>query len=438
MCKSALLIVLAFALGFSAHWYFFSRGLERPVVGVTNTDSDSSLTKSLNNDEQATDFTQFWNTWAALETYFAPPQSSSTVPDSNEKVAAAIAGLVSSYNDPYTEFLPTEQAEQLKETVRGDFQGIGAVLNEIPGQGILVTNVITGSPAEIAGVRQGDVITAVNGNSVIEQAFADVVASIRGEAGTEVVLQVVREEGTIDINVTRGVVNIPTVASTVVSRLEEVGTRIKDGVSSAVSGISGLFEEEPVIEEQNYRLVRLTSFSGSSVEQLHQEIEAFAASDQRAFILDLRNNPGGDLAVATEIASHFLPEGEVVASVRNYQGEESFFRSSGDHTLGGKDGCVAIVVNGGSASAAEILAAALDEHDVARTVGERTFGKGSVQQLVEVGSLGTLKVTVAHWYTPLGVSISEQGFTPEFPVREDAEPTTGDPYLDTALDVCSE
>lgn len=425
-------------MGFAAHWFFFSRSFERPVVGVVNTSERNSLSKSTDESDAATDFAQFWNTWAALDVYFAPPTATTSPPSADEKVSAAIAGLVQSYHDPYTQFLPTKQADQLKETVRGDFEGIGAVLGELPEQGVLISEVLTDSPAEAAGVRRGDIITAVDGRSVIGIDMNTVVASIRGPSGTEVALKISRGEDSREIKVTRGTVEIPTVASVIVSRLERVRTSIRDGAAALAAGIKDLFGDGPQLEQRNYRLVRLVSFSGSSIEQLHKEVEAFAKSDEQALILDLRDNPGGDLAVATDIASHFLPEGEVVASVRDYKGNEEFYRSRGYHTLDGKQGCIAVVVNGSSASASEILAAALAEHHVAKSVGDRTFGKGSVQQLVDVGSLGTLKVTVAHWYTPNGVSISNQGFTPEFPIREDAEATTGDPYIDTALAVCSE
>lgn len=430
-----------FALGFGVHWYFFDRAIERPIVGVINNSPKGSLMRSVSTSTEETDFAQFWNTWAALDTYFAPASSTSAMPDSDAKVASAIAGLVASYQDPYTQFLPKVQADQLKESVRGDFQGIGAVLNEIPGEGILVADILSSSPADQSGMVPGDLIVAINGSSVVGIPFDKVVSSIRGEAGTEVSLSVLRESGTVEVKVTRAVVAIPTVAAKVVSRLEKVAASVKNGGAAILAGVTDIFtneETEPVMEERSYRLVRLVSFSGSSVEQLKAEVEAFAKSDERAFILDLRDNPGGDLAVATEIASHFLEEGVIVSSVRDYKGNEEVYVSKGYDTLSKKDGCVAVVVNGNSASASEILAAALHEHGAAKSVGDKTFGKGSVQQLVEVGSLGTLKVTMAHWYTPNGHSISHQGFTPEYTPKEDAEATTGDIYLDTALSVCAE
>lgn len=430
-----LIAICCFGAGAGAHWYLFTHGLERPVTGVTNTSEAGSLTKSLSLEEDSTDFAQFWNTWATLETYFAPAGTSS-VPTSDDKVAAAIAGLVRSYNDPYTEFLPKVQADQLKETVRGDFEGIGAVLTEIPGQGIFVGQVIPDSPAEKAGLVPGDLITSVDGSNIVGQGVDAVVDNIRGPAGSEVKLTLNRENGAVEVPVTRGVVVIPTVASKVVSRLEEVADAIGGAVSAAISSITG-GAPEPEVEERSYRLVRLTSFSGTSVEQLLREINAYAAGDERAFILDLRDNPGGDLAVATEIASHFLPEGAMVSTVRDHKGHEEYYKSKGYGTLDNKDGCVAVVVNGNSASASEILAAALGEPGVAKIVGDKTFGKGSVQQLVEVGDLGTLKITIAHWYTPNGISISKHGVTPEFPLDPESETTTGDPYIDTALEVCS-
>ncbi len=430
----------AFGIGWGANTLFLKERAVVSIEGIVHPNSRATTLILANDPGKTVDFGQFWNTWAALEDRFAPA-STSSLPSQEARVEAAIRGLAQSYGDPYTVFLPKKAAEALKENVRGDFEGIGAILSGEAG--ITVQEVLPGSPAETSGVRRNDRIIAIDGVPVLGLSLEAAIQRIRGPAGSSVALTILRETNEQELTIMRGKILIPTVAAASVSRMERVASAVAGAVQGALKDAAKQMAgaAEAVHEEERaYHLVKLVSFSGSSIEQFAREMKNFAESGERALIIDVRDNPGGDLAVAAELASHFLPKDAVVATVRGRTpGEEEVYRSRGYETLGTKrEACVAVVVNGNSASASEIFAAALAEHGAGKTVGVKTFGKGSVQQLVEVGDLGTLKITIAHWYTPHGISISHEGFTPEIaPTTTLSTLPTGDPFLDTAIDVCA-
>lgn len=390
------------------------------------------------------DFSHFWNAWTTLDEYFAPADGAN-VPEDIEKIQSAIAGLAASYHDPYTIFLPKDQADQLKETVRGDFEGIGAVLSDFGGQGIFVADIFDDSPAYYSGLLEGDVIIAVLGVPLVGKSVQEAVSLIRGKVGTDVVLTITRNGAPVrDIKIVRGKVIIPTVSVTTkikdtvqdkLQKIQDETGNLGGNVASAVTSLIPSWSKED--DTTLYRVVKLTTFAESSAKQIAREIQKFARSEEKALIIDVRDNPGGDLEVAVDIASHFLPKGAVVATVRGaHDGEEFTYTSVGYDTLvGKKDPCIAVVVNGNSASASEILAGALHDHNVASLVGEKTFGKGSVQQLIDLGNIGSLKLTVAHWYTPKGTSISKGGIVPAITPKS-SEDTVDDPYLSAALASC--
>jgi carboxyl-terminal processing protease len=261
------------------------------------------------------------------------------------------------------------------------------------------------TPAIRAGIVAGDVITAIDGKSTEGMRVDEAVRLIRGEKGTTVSLQVFRvgetELKTIDI--VRDTITVPTVAT------ERKG---------------------------NAFVVKLHSFNAISEAKMQEAVRTFVASDAKSLVLDLRGNPGGLLQSAVSIASFFLPTGKVV--VREDFGEaarEEVYRSQGRVIGSLTDRTLVVLVDGGSASASEILAGALQDHGVATVMGAKTFGKGSVQELVELPSGASVKVTVARWLTPEGTSISEGGLTPDIIVgRTPQQYLDGvDPQLDAAL-----
>jgi carboxyl-terminal processing protease len=351
------------------------------------------------------DFSPFWKAWNILEDKYVPASSTEVVTN-DEKVWGAIQGLAESLGDPYTVFFPPVESELFESDIRGNFEGVGMEIVAKDGA-VTVIAPIKGGPAERAGVRAGDKVIRIDGNSTAGLSTEDAVQVIRGVKGTKVVLTIFRT-GTkepFDISIIRDVINIPTIKS------QSLGNNI-------------------------YK-IDLYSFSAPSPNQFRQALREFILSGDDKLILDMRGNPGGYLEAAIDIASWFLPPGKIVVR-EDFGGtkDETVYRSKGyDVFPKGLD--FVILVDGGSASAAEILAGALSEHGVATLVGEKTFGKGSVQELVDITSKTSLKVTIARWLTPNGSSISDVGITPEYVVkRTQADYDAGkDLQLDKAIEI---
>lgn len=392
----ALAILLATATFFSGLHFGSDTKLEAnlgSLFGNKTTIADDSI-----------DLTEFWNVWNLLDKKFV--SSTTTAPVSKEdRVRGAIDGLVRSYGDPYTIYLPPEDAAMFEQDIAGNFSGVGM---EVGMRENLVTIIapLPGSPAEKAGLLSGDGIVRIDGTSTDGMSIDAAVRLIRGEKGTDVKLTIFRkgEEEFRDIFVTRDTINIPT------SKTEVRGDTF---------------------------IIALYSFNALSESEMQYALREFVNSGKKKLILDLRGNPGGYLQSAVAIASYFLPVGKVVVR-ESFGGDipEEVYRSSGRELGKYAPERVVVLVDGGSASASEILAGALQEHGVATLIGAQTFGKGSVQELVNLDDGSSLKVTVARWLTPNGVSISAGGLTPDVVVERTPEDRTAekDPQLDAALE----
>ncbi len=352
----------------------------------------------------AVDMTEFWYVWNLLEEKFV--SSTTTEPVSNEeRIQAAISGLVRSYGDPYTTYMPPVDAAAFNEDISGNFSGVGM---EVGMREDVVTVIapLPQSPAEKAGIMAGDSIVRVNDQSTEGISVDEAVQLIRGEQGTEVKLTIYREGESEfrDITIVRDTITIPTI------KTEKRG---------------------------DVFIVSLYSFNAIAESEMQRALREFVQSDAEKLVLDLRGNPGGYLQSAVNIASYFLPMGKTV--VRESFGDgtkEDVYLSSGRELGRAAPKQVVVLVDGGSASASEILAGALKEHGVATLIGTQTFGKGSVQELIELEHGSALKVTVARWLTPNGTSISEGGLTPDMVVERTMEDRAEnrDPQLDAALE----
>lgn len=326
------------------------------------------------------DLGEFWRVWNLLEEKFVTTSSTST-PDHTDRLRGAIAGMVESYGDPYTVYMPPEDASYFAEDISGNFSGVGMEVGLRDGL-ITVIAPLPESPALGAGIQTGDVITRIDDTSTDRMNVDEAVRLIRGEAGTEVKLMVYREGETelLEKKIVRQVINIPT-----------LDTQEKD----------------------NTFIIKLYSFNGISESKMREAIIAFEKSGKTNLILDLRGNPGGFLESAVTIAGYLLPAGKVVVRENFGEGkEEQVYRTQGQRIFNLNPDNFVVLIDGGSASASEILAGALAEHDVATTIGDTTFGKGSVQELVNLPDNSALKVTIARWLTPEGVSFSEGGLEP--------------------------
>lgn len=330
------------------------------------------------------DMQPFWKAFDVLNERFVATTASSSTPSEKEKVFSAIEGLASSYGDPYTTFFPPKEAQQFEDEVRGDFGGIGAEIG-------LRENILTviaplkGTPAEHAGLKSGDVILKIDSKFTAGVSVEEAVSLIRGPRGTKVVLTIKQNGDSKEVAILRDTINIPT-----------IDTKLRD---------DGVF------------VISLYNFSANSTILFRGALREFVSSGSDKLILDLRNNPGGYLNAAIDMASWFLPAGKViVVEDGGIKAHQKVNRSQGYNIFTEKLKMV-VIINGGSASASEILAGALHEHKIAKLVGEKSFGKGSVQELVEITPETSLKVTIARWLTPNGYSISENGLMPDIKVE---------------------
>jgi len=406
------------------------------VASVVNKEGDALSALANATSADPVDFTPYWRVWNTLERKFIPYGTST-----DETVAAvdrlysSIEGLVKGYDDPYTVFMRPQVSADFKMATKGSLEGIGAVIGERDGQ-ILVVQPLPGSPAEKAGLVTEDVIQKVDGVSTVGTTVEDAVGRIRGEGGTEVVLMVQGKEGEPrEVRITRGTIEIPSTAHAVVEReVPKVAVRDQETGSSETGDTTDSVAEPVETEKKEFYMLRLFSFSQSSIVAFERELRDFAQSDADSLIIDLRGNPGGYLEAAVDMAGWFLPDGTVV--VREFRGPEKtevVHRARGKELFAGDLPKIAVVVDKASASASEILAGALKEHGVAKVIGTNTFGKGSVQELVDITPELALKVTVARWYTPNGVSIAPGGLAPDILVDVE-NATSADPYIEAAVD----
>ncbi len=335
------------------------------------------------------DFAPFWKAWNILNEKFVPATTTDAVTD-QEKVWGAIEGLANSLDDPYTQFLPPVENELFQSDVRGNFEGVGMEIGQRDGI-LTVISPIKGTPAYNAGILSGDKIIEIEDTPTYNLSTDESVSLIRGKKGTAVELTIIREgeEEPLKVSVVRDVINIPTINTEILPNKVFV--------------------------------IELYSFSANSPTLFRKALREFIESRTDKLIIDLRGNPGGYLEASIDMASWFLPPGKVVVREDfGDQQEETIYRSRGYNVFNDKLKLV-ILINGGSASASEILAGALQEHNIAKVVGERSFGKGSVQELINITSETSLKVTIARWVTPLGISISEDGVKPDIEVQNTKE-----------------
>ncbi len=379
-------IILSISVFFATGLVFF---LGMYVDSRIRLNSEKSITISNKNSIQSgmIDFAPFWKTWSILDEKYIFSASTTD----QQKVYGAIKGLAESTGDPYTTFFPPSDAKIFEGDIAGKFSGVGMEIG-IRDNILTVISPLKGTPAEKAGIRAGDKIYKIDSTFTSKLSADEAVKLIRGVEGTKVALTIIRADikEPLIISVTRGTIEVPNIET----------EKRADGIF----------------------IIRLFSFSENSPTLFRNALRDFVAwSNEKQgndkLILDLRGNPGGYLEAAVSMASWFLPVGDVIVR-EDYgiRGAGPIHRSLG-YDIFNKNLKFVILVDGGSASASEILAGALSEQGVAKLVGDKTFGKGTVQEMVPVTDNTFLKVTIARWLTPNGNSISNGGITPEFLVK---------------------
>jgi carboxyl-terminal processing protease len=333
-------------------------------------------------------------------------------------IDGAIKGLVESLNDPYSQYLTSEEMEAMIGDLSGSFEGIGAVIESRSPAGdsctaigpdcyLLVVSPIDGSPAKAAGIISGDRVTAVDGVSVDGETLDSAVRKVRGAKGTTVVITVVRgEDAPKDISIVRDVIVVPAVEP------KQLSTAAGDPVG----------------------YIRLAEFSEVASEQFRTALQTVIDAGTTRIILDLRDNPGGYLSAALSIASEFIGDGVVyMEETSNEKRTET--RASGGGLATDPSIKLVVLVNKGSASASEILAGALQDRGRAELVGETTFGKGVVQTFIDLSDGSGLKLTVAKWLTPNGTWVHKVGIAPDYQVAPASTQGADDLVLTKALDL---
>ncbi|MEK7541648.1 MAG: S41 family peptidase [Patescibacteria group bacterium] len=379
IAASVFILGAAFSLGV---WYgYANRPAVEKVLNVAGQKQPQEFA--------AADFNLFWEVWSHLEDKFVDRGKINR----DQMVYGAIAGLARSLKDPYTEFLPPAESKQFQEDIRGAFGGIGAEIGIRKGI-LTVIAPLKGNPAEKAGIKAGDKILKVDDTATVDLALDEAVRLIRGEPGTSVRLTILRDsvERAKEYTITRDIIKVQIV--------------------STEARPDGIF------------VIKLNHFTESAAYEFRKAVQEFFNSHSKKIILDVRNNPGGFLTVAVDIASWWVPAGETVVRERHADASEEIYRSSGYGVLAAVP--TVILVNEGSASASEIVAGALRDHKAIRLVGAKTFGKGSVQEVVQLPHAASLKVTIAKWLTPKGSEIDGKGLEPDVKVELPESPKEGE------------
>ncbi len=367
----ALVTSVAFLAGFAARASF----APEPTTAAV---------EPAHSEEEA--FRVFWEAWHILERDFY-----GGLPDAQEMTYSAIRGVIDDLDDKYTAFLEPEMAAVVREDMSGSFEGIGAVVNMNDDGQLEIVRTFAGKPAAQAGLKSGDIVLAVGDTAIEEMSIFEAVALIRGPAGSVARLTIKRQgvEEPFVIEVVRQKIEMPTVESKML--------------------------------DDDIAYLKLAEFNAQAASKLKADLQSLLAEEPRGLILDLRDNPGGFLNVSVEIGSQFVGEGSIlVEKLKDGQHRDYPAQSGGLAT----DIPLVVLVNGGTASASEIVAGAIQDAGRGILIGEQTLGKGSVQLSHYLSDSSELRVTIARWFTPNGRAIHEEGLTPDIQVdmtEEDIE-----------------
>lgn len=373
----ALVIVFASGL-FLGQAFSLTKAVTDEQSGEVDIAKVLNLYSNLRGD--SVDFKQFWETWDMVKSKYVDQPV-----DDVDLFYGALEGLVQGLDDPYSEYFPPQEAKEFVESLTGEFDGIGAEIGKRDGQLVIIAP-IANSPAERAGIKAGDMIFLIDKEDVSALSIDEAVSKIRGKKGTQVTLTIASKEDTQvrDVVITRDTIVIPTIVS-----------EMKTG------GIA---------------YVRMSAFSDDTDVELKKAVKDLLVQKPKGFILDLRSNPGGYLDTAVNVASLWIPSGPVVLEGSEKTGTTALNATGKDALLTNVP--TVVLIDGGSASASEIIAGALQDTKKATIVGQTSFGKGSVQDVQPLPDGSAIKLTIARWYTPNGRQIDKEGIVPDIVVEE--------------------
>ncbi len=383
---SLLLVSGAYFMGYTVGHknLVFEKGY-RPTI------ANSELHKPKN-----IDFSLFWDVWKKVNDKYAGQV------DNQKMVYGAINGALQSLDDPYTLFLPPDEAKRFNEDLSGSFDGIGAEIESRSGF-ITVVAPLEGTPAAKAGLKAKDIITKIDGQETANMSLNEAIGKIRGPKDSTVTLVVAREgaKEPITIVIKRGTITV-----------SSVKWQIKEG---------------------NIGYIKISQFGRDTTSLVNEAVDEMVAKKPKALIVDVRNNPGGFLDSAVDVTSLFIKDRGAVVKEKNKEGAVTELKATSPAKL--TDIPMVVLVNGGSASASEIFSGALQDYGRAKLIGEKTFGKGSVQELNDTSGGGAVRITVAKWLTPKDRQINKLGINPDIEVKltDDDTKNSKDPQYDRAV-----
>jgi carboxyl-terminal processing protease len=389
---SLLIIVISYYVGYQAghKGYIF---IPKTFQVISQSDAPTTV-----------DYSLLWKAIDVLnQKYIDKPI------DQQKILYGAVSGAVSAMGDPYTTFFPPQQLTDFQTQLAGSFGGIGAEVGEKDGN-VVVIAPLDGTPAKAAGIMAGDIIVQVDGQSTAGWSVDQAVNKIRGLKGTPVTLQIARQGQ--DKPLTFKIIRDTIVVKSVKWSYKTV----------SVNG-----------QTKTVAVITISEFGDDTTGLVNQAVNDILTHNVSGIIVDLRNNPGGYLQSAVDVASNWVKQGDLVVSEAHSDGTTITYKGLGNPRLAGIK--TLVMINGGSASAAEILSGALHDHGFAQLLGEKSFGKGSVQELVDLPGGSAVKVTIAKWITPNGVNLNHNGLDPDIPVKLTADDVNAgkDPQMDAAL-----
>lgn len=388
---SSIIVLIVLGASFFAgvlYGYDNRPGVEK-VVGIVHQTPPPQFA--------SVDFNLFWDVWSRLEDKYVDHAKL----DRQKLMFGAVHGLVRAVGDPHTEFMPPVETRQFQEDIKGSFDGIGAEIGMRKGL-LTIIAPLKGNPAEKAGLKAGDKILKIDSTIATDLSLDEAVRLIRGPRATTVKLLIVRNgfDKPKEYAVTRDVIHV-----------QIVETEKKS---------DGIF------------IIKLHQFTENAGLEFRKAVREFYASGSKKLIVDLRNNPGGFLTVSVDIASWFVPAGDVIARERFSDGSEDTYRSNGYGLL--ERIPTVLLINEGSASASEILAGALRDLRQVPLIGAKSYGKGSVQEVQDLPGSSSLKVTIAKWLTPSGIEIDGKGLDPDVLVKLPEQPNEADLDKDSIME----